>query len=91
MGTTLTNQNSVKEEIKGRLKSGNACYRSMLNLLSFSSLSKNMKIKIYRYVILTVFLYGCENWSLRLKEECRLRVYENRMLRRILGLRGTRY
>jgi hypothetical protein len=90
MGTTLTYQNSVKEEIKVRLKSGNACSHSMLNLLSFSLLSKNMKIKIYRYVILTLFLYGCVTWPLPLKEECRLRVYEYRMPRRILGLRGTR-
>jgi hypothetical protein len=59
MGTTITNQNSIKEEIKNGLKSGNACYHSMLNLLSFSLLSRNMKIKIYRYVIFTVVLYGC--------------------------------
>jgi hypothetical protein len=44
-----------------------------------------MKIKIYRTIILPVALYGCETWSLALKEECRLRVSENRILRRILG------
>ena len=48
-----------------------------------------MEIKIYRYAILTVVLYGCESWSLSLKEDCRLRVYESRMLRTILVLRGT--
>jgi len=89
MGTTQTNENSIKEEIKSRLKSGNACYHSMLNLLSSSLLSKYMEIKIYRYAILTVVLYGCESWSLSLKEDCRLRVYESRMLRTILVLRGT--
>ena len=89
MGTTQTNENSIKEEIKSRLKSGNACYHSMLNLLSSSLLSKYMEIKIYRYAILTVVLYGCESWSLSLKEACRLRVYESRMLRTILVLRGT--
>ena len=47
LGTTLTNQNSIQEEIKSRLKLGNACYRSMQNLLSSSLLSKNLKIKIY--------------------------------------------
>ena len=46
-------------------------------------LSKNLKIKIYRTIILPVVLYGCERWSLTLREECRLRVFENGVLRRI--------
>jgi len=83
LATTLTNQNSIQEEIKSRLKSGNACYHSVQNLLSSSLLSKNLKIKIYRTVILPVVLYGCENGSLTLREERRLRVFENRALRRI--------
>jgi hypothetical protein len=48
-------------------------------------LSKNLKIKVYRNVILPVVWYGCETWSLTLREECRLRVFENRVLRRIFG------
>jgi len=84
LGTTLTNQNSIQEEIKSRLKSGNACYHSAQNLLSSRLLSKNLKIKIYRTIILPVF-YGCETWSLALREERRLRVFENRVLRRIFG------
>jgi len=48
-------------------------------------LSKNVKIKIYRTVILPVLLYGCKTWSLTLREELRLRVFENRVLRRIFG------
>jgi hypothetical protein len=55
------------------------------NLLSSSLLSKNVKIKIYRSIILPVVLYGCESWSLTLREECRLRVFENKVLRRIFG------
>jgi hypothetical protein len=55
------------------------------NLLSSSLLSKDLKIKIYRIIILPVVLYGCETWSLTLGEECRLRVFENRVLRRISG------
>jgi len=55
------------------------------NLLSSSLLSKNLKIKIYRTIILPVVLYGCENWSLTLREERRLRVFENRVLRRVFG------
>jgi sorting nexin-29 len=69
LGTTLTNQNSIDEEIKGRLKSWNACYHSVQNLFSSSLLSKNVKIKIYRTIILPVVLYGCESWSLTLREE----------------------
>ena len=85
LGTTLTNQNSIEEEIKCRLKLGNACYYSVQNLLSSSWLSKTLKIKIYRTIILTVVLYGCETWSLILREERRLRVFENRVLRRVFG------
>jgi hypothetical protein len=59
------------------------------NLLSSSWLSKNIKIKIYRNIILSV-VYGRETWSLTLREERRLRVFENRVLRRIFGLIGTR-
>ena len=77
LGTNLTNQNSMQEEIKCRLKSGNACYYSVQNILSSSSLSKNMKTKIYRIIILLVVLYGCKTWSLTLREERRLRVFEN--------------
>jgi len=85
LGTTLTNQNSIQEEIKSRLKSGNACYYSVQNLLFSSLLSKNLKIKIYRTIILPVVLYGCETWSLTLRKERRLRVFENRVWRRIFG------
>ena len=57
----------------------------MQNFLPSSLLSKNIKIKIYKTVVLTVVLYGCETWSLTLKEECRLRVFEKRVLRRKFG------
>ena len=83
--TTLTHQNCIQEEIKSRLKSGNACYHSVQNLFSSSLLSKNTKIKIYRSIIFPVVLYGCETWSLTLREERRMRVFENRVLRRIFG------
>ena len=58
----------------------------MQNLLSSSFLSKNIKIKIYRTIILPVVLYECETWLLTLRDERRLRVFENMMLRRIFGL-----
>jgi len=75
LGTTLTYQNSVQEKIKSRLKSGNVCYRSVQNLLSSSLLSKILKIKIYRTIIVPFVLYGCETWSLTLREERRLRLF----------------
>ena len=57
----------------------------MQNLLISSLLYKNLKIKIFRTIILPVVMYGCETWSLTLRKERRLRVLENRMLRRIFG------
>jgi hypothetical protein len=79
-GATLTNQNSFQEEIKSRMNLGSTCYHLVQHILSSSLLSKNLKIKIYRTIILHVVLYGCETWLLTLREERRLRV-----LRRIFG------
>jgi len=87
LGTTLTHQNSIPEEIKSRLRLGNACYHSVQNLLSSRLLSRNLKIKAYRTIILPVVLYGCETWSLILREERKLRVFENMVMRRIFGPR----
>ena len=70
--TTLPNQNSIPEEIKSRFSSGNASYHSVHSLLSSNLLTKNIKIKIYRTIILLVVLYGFETWSLTLREERRL-------------------
>jgi hypothetical protein len=79
LGITLTNQNCIYEEIKSRLNSGNACSHSVQNLLSSRLLSKNIKI------IVPAVLCGCKTWSLTPMEEHRLRVFENRVLRRIFG------
>jgi len=87
LGTTLINQNSIPEEIKSRLKPGNACYHSVQNLLSSRLLSKNLKMKIYRTIIMPVVLCVCETWSLTLRKERKLRVFENMVLRRIFGPR----
>jgi hypothetical protein len=85
LGATVTKQNLIQEEIKRRLNSGNACYHSVQNLLSSRLLSKNVKIRIYKTIILPVVLCECETWSPTLREEHRLRVFENRVLRRIFG------
>jgi hypothetical protein len=87
LGTTVTNQNLIQEKIKRRLNSGNACYHLVQSLLSSCLLSRNLKIRIYNTIILPVVLYGCETWSLTLRKEHRLSVFENRVLRRIFGLK----
>jgi hypothetical protein len=69
LGTTVKNQNLIREEIKSELNSGNACYHSFQKLLS-------------------EVLYGCGTWSLTLRDELGLRVFGNRLLRRIYGPKG---
>jgi hypothetical protein len=83
LGATLTDQNCIHEEIRSRLNSGHACFHAVKTLLSSHLLSRNAKIKIYETVILPVVLYGYETWSLSLREEHRLWVFENRVFRRI--------
>jgi hypothetical protein len=85
LGTKLTDQNCMQEEIKSRLHSGNVCYHSVQSPLYSRLLSRNVKVKTYKTIILQVVLYGCETWSLTLREEDRLRVFKNRVLRRIFG------
>jgi hypothetical protein len=66
LGTTLKNRSSILEKIKNRLKSRNACYDSVHNLLSSTLLSKNIKLKLYKTVTLPAVFYGCQTWSLTL-------------------------
>jgi hypothetical protein len=80
LGTKLTGQNCIHEEIRSRLN-----FHAVQNLLSSRLLSRNVNIKIYKTITLRVVLYGCETLSLTLREEHRLRVFENRVLRRIFG------
>jgi hypothetical protein len=85
LGKTLTDQNCMHEEIKSRLNSENACYHSVQSLLSSRLLFRNVTVKMYKTVILPVVLCGCETWSLTLRKEHRLRVFENGVLRRIFA------
>jgi hypothetical protein len=87
LGITVTNQNLIHDEIKRRLNLSNACYHSVHILMYYRLVSKNVKIRIHKTIILPVVLYGCEAWSLTLREEHRLRVFENRVLREIFGPR----
>jgi hypothetical protein len=77
-GTTLTNENCIHEETKSRLNSGNAyCHSAQVFFLLPSVFYQKIHIKIHRSIILPVVLYGCETWSFTLREEYRLKVFEN--------------
>jgi hypothetical protein len=75
LGMTAANQNLIYGEITSRFNSGNALYHSIQNLLSSCPMSKNVKIKIYKTIILPVVLYGCGNWFLILRKEHRPKVF----------------
>jgi hypothetical protein len=88
LGMTVRSQNFAWKGIEKRLNSANACYHSIQNFLCSYVLTKNLKIKIYETIILLLVLYGCETWSLVIREH-RLKVFENRVLRRIYGPKRT--
>jgi hypothetical protein len=67
LGITLRDENCMHEDIKSRINSGNGCYHSVQSLLSYRLMSRNLKVKKYKTVILPVVLYGCETWSLILR------------------------
>jgi hypothetical protein len=85
LGTTLTDQNCMLEEIKSRLNFWNACCHLVQSLLSSRLLPRNLKVKIYKTIILPIILHEHETWSLTSNEQHSLRVFENRVLRRIFG------
>jgi len=78
LGAYVTSKNEVAEEINSRLVSGNASFYSVQKLLTSRLISRILKLKIYRTVILSVILYGCESWSTTLADEHKMRVFENR-------------
>jgi hypothetical protein len=81
LGTTITNENLIQEEIKRRLNSGNAYCHSAQNILSSPTMSKMIKIRIYKTTILPVVLYGCETWSLTLRSPSIIRIIKSRRMR----------
>jgi hypothetical protein len=82
---TLTDQNQMHKEIKSSLNLGNACYHSIQSLLSSCLLSRNVKVKKYKTTVLPAVLYGCETLALASRDEHKLRVFENMVLRTISG------
>ena len=85
LGLTVTNTNDIRKETKRRINMENACYYSLEKILSSQLLSMKLKVDTYKTIILPIVLYGCETWSLTLREEHRLRVFENRVLSKIFG------
>jgi hypothetical protein len=85
LGTTVTDQNLTCEGIKSRLNLDNAYSHSVQNLLSSHLLSKDVKIELYKTIILALVLHGSDIWSLTLMEEPRLRAFDSRVLRRVFG------
>ena len=85
LGVMVTNTNDIREEIKRRIYMVNACYYSLEKILSSRLLSKKLKVNIYKTILLQVVLYGCETWSLALREEKMLRMFENKVCRKIFG------
>jgi hypothetical protein len=82
---TVTNQNLIQEEIKRRLISGITCYHSVQNLLSARLQSKNLMLRICKTIISLVVLYGCETCSVTSREDHKLRVFDNGVLRKVFG------
>ena len=85
LGVTVTNTNDIREEIKRRINMGNACYFSFEKILSSRLFSKKLKVKTYKTIVIPVVLYGYETWSLTLREEHTLSVFENKVLRKTFG------
>ena len=83
LGVMVTNTNDIHEEIKRIINMGNACYYLLEKILSSRLLSKKLKVKTYKTIILPIVLYGFETLSLTLREEHRLRVFDNKVFRKI--------
>jgi hypothetical protein len=79
LGTTVTNQNLIQDEIKRRLNSGNACYHWVQNLLSSRLLSKNVKVRIYKTIILPLVLYVVD-WIGLIQDRYRWRALVNSVM-----------
>ena len=81
----VTNTSDIREEIIRKINTRNAGYYSLEKMVSSPLLTKKLKVNTYKTIILPAVLYGCETWSLTLREEHRLRVFQNKVLRKIFG------
>lgn len=85
LGATVTNLNMMEKEITVRIASANKSYYSLMPLMKRKSITRYTKIRLYNTVIRPVVLYACETWSLTKKQQQRILVFENNILRRITG------
>lgn len=85
LGCTITDRNTREEEIEIRIQNALRCSAALHKVLVSKLLSRSTKIRIYKTVIRPILMYGCEAWTLTLKEENRLLVAERKILRKILG------
>lgn len=85
LGSTLTNNNSVTQEIETRLAAGNKSYFALLRVMKSSIISRDTKIRVYLTVIRPVVLYGSETWTMTTRDEELIRRWERKVLRRIYG------
>ncbi len=90
LGTTINDENKIRVEINRRMHSSNACFCAVNGLLKSKLLSKNVKVRVYKTIIMPVLLYGCETWALTKAHENRFRVFENKVLRKIFGQKETK-
>jgi hypothetical protein len=86
LGITVRNQNLIQDEIKRQLNLGNACYHSAQNLLPSLLLSRNIKIKIYKTIILLVVQYGNETWSPTLRARAQQGNWQLQFPRTVISL-----
>jgi hypothetical protein len=85
LGSQMDQTNSISSEIQARILSGNRCYYAYGKLMKSRPLNRSSKLKIYKSLIRTVVTYGCEAWTLTNRDEQHLRIFERRILRKILG------
>ena len=86
LGLTVTkNTDDIREQIIRRINMGNVYYYSLEKILSSRLLSRKLKVNTYKTIIIPVVLYGCETWSLAWRGKHRLRVFENKVLRKLFG------
>jgi len=78
LGAYVTSKHEVTEEIKIGLESGNECFYSVQKLLTSRLISRKLKLKIYRTVVLPLIIYGCKSWSTTSAEERKLRLFEKK-------------
>lgn len=85
LGTVFYRKSDIKGEIRQRLMAGNRCIGSLNRILRSKTISRNLKVRIYRTVIRPIVIYGSEVWTMKAEEQKMLGVWERKVLRKIFG------